>query len=79
MLMKEERVDVEPMMSLKDVKDILGVSYGVLNGHIAKGLIPAYRVTGESVSAAEVAGGNVFGLRIYPADLRAFLDSRRVR
>ena len=64
--------ELERMLSMKDVRDILGVSYGVIYGLIREGKLKAVRVTGEPVGKNEV-NDSVFGLRFRPTDVRAFL------
>ena len=43
----------EDMLTLKEVRDVLGVSYGVILGHIREGQLRAYKVTGEPISKHE--------------------------
>jgi hypothetical protein len=64
--------DFEDMLTMKDVRDVLGVSYGVILGHIRKGHLRAYKVTGEPISRNEVSD-KTFGIRIRPSDLRQYL------
>ncbi len=73
-----EDMGFERMLSIKDVKDVLGVSYGIVLGHIRNGLIRAYKATGEPVSREEVGDG-CYGLRIKPSDLREYLSNVLVK
>ncbi len=65
---------MEELMTIKDVKRVLGTSYGVILAHVSRGLIPAYKVTGEPVRREEVSE-NTTGLRFKPSDVRAYLNS----
>ncbi len=81
--MKEKQATIEDMgfermLSVKDVKDVLGVSYGVVLGHIRNGLIRAYKATGEQVRREDVHDG-CYGLRVKPSDLRAYLNDVLVK
>ena len=69
--------DLERMLSMKDVRDILGVSYGVIYGLIREGKLRAVRVTGEPVSKYEV-NDTILGLRFRPTDVRRFLLSQTI-
>ena len=53
----------EDMLTLKEVRDVLGVSYGVILGHIREGQLRAHKVTGEPISKDEV-GDKTFGIRV---------------
>ena len=68
----------EDMLTLKEVRDVLGVSYGVILGHIRNGHLTAYKVTGEPISKGEV-GDKTFGLRVKPSDLRQYLSTTLIR
>lgn len=68
----KEQDDLEELLTMKDLKKVLGLSYGVIIGHIQKGLIPAYKVTGEPVSREEVSDLTT-GLRFRPGDVRDYL------
>ena len=73
-----EDMGFERMLTLKDLRDVLGVSYGVVLGHIRNGHIRAYKATGEPVRREEVQDG-VYGLRVRPSDLREYLDNVLVK
>ena len=66
--------DFEDMLTLKEVRDVLGVSYGVILGHIRNGHLTAYKVTGEPISRDEV-GDKTLGIRVRPSDLREYLTN----
>ena len=62
---------------MKDVRDILGVSYGVIYGLIRDGKLRAVRVTGEPVSR-DAIDDTVLGLRFRPTDVRKFLLNQTI-
>lgn len=64
--------ELEDMLTLKEVRDVLGVSYGIILGHIRCDFLRAYKVTGEPISKNEV-GDKTFGIRVKPSDLREYL------
>lgn len=79
--MKEQSIEdmgFERMLTMKDVRDVLGISYGVILGHIRNGHIRAYKATGEPVSREEVGDG-CYGLRVKPSDLREYLSTVLVK
>ncbi len=71
-------VRFEDMLTLKEVRDVLGVSYGVILGHVRNGYLRAYKVTGERISRDEV-GDKTLGLRVKPSDLREYLTASLVK
>lgn len=80
-MMKEqskEEFGVERLMTMKDVRDILGVSYGVIYAHIEAGKLRAFKVTGEPVTRREVSTG-VTGIRLKPSDVRKFLLAQQIK
>ena len=70
--------ELQRMLNMKDVRDILGVSYGVIYGHIRDGKLKAVRVTGEPVSRHAI-DGTVQGLRFKPSDVRDFLQNQAIK
>ena len=78
MLMTEERPTSTNLLTLRAVKDYLGVSYGVVLGQIRQGKLKAIKVTGDPVRREEI-NGNTFGLRIRPEDLDEYLERQAVR
>ena len=68
----------EDMLTLKDVRDILGVSYGVILGHIRNGQLRANKVTGVPIDRDEVTG-KTFGIRVKPSDLREYLAKTLIK
>ena len=73
----QQTTDLERMLSMKDVRDILGVSYGVIYGLIRDGKLKAVRVTGEPVSH-DAVDDSVLGLRFRPTDIREFLLNQTI-
>lgn len=78
MLMEAGGRQVEYLMTLKDVKDYLGLSYGVVLGHIRDGKIRAFKVTGETVRRDDIHDG-VKGLRVRQEDLDEYLENVAVK
>ena len=76
--MEATQVDLEDMLTLKEVRDVLGVSYGVILGHIRNGQLHAYKVTGEPIGRDEV-GDKTFGIRVRPSDLREYLAKTLIK
>ncbi len=72
---QQQTTELERMLTMKDVRDILGVSYGVIYGLIREGRLKAVRVTGEPVSR-DAINATVMGLRFSPTDVREFLLSQ---
>ncbi len=70
--------DLEDMLTLKEVRDVLGISYGVILGHIRNGHLKAYKVTGEAIRRDEVSD-NTFGIRVKPSDLRMYLTTTLIK
>lgn len=84
-MLKEERATAqqavcgfERMLTLKDAKDVLGISYRLLLSDIRDGWLPAYKVTGRPISRDEIED-DTKGLRIKPEDLQTYLNNVRVR
>ena len=77
MSQQQTTTELERMLTMKDVRDILGVSYGVIYGLIREAKLKAVRVTGETVSKNEV-NDTILGLRFRPTDVRLFLLSQTI-
>ena len=77
MSQRQATTELERMLSMKDVHDILGVSYGVIYGLIREGKLKAVGVTGEPVSK-DAVNDSVMGLRFRPSDVRSSLLSRTI-
>lgn len=73
-----EDLGFERMLTMKDVRDILGVSYGVIYGLIREGKVTAVRVTGEPISRYEV-DDRLLGLRFNPSEVRQFLQNQLIK
>ena len=74
---QQQITGLERLLSMKDVRDILGVSYGVIYGLIRDGKLEAVRVTGEPVSQ-DAVDESVLGLRFRPTDIREFLLNQTI-
>jgi hypothetical protein len=72
-----ETSELERMLNMKDVRDILGVSYGVIYGLIREGKLKAVRVTGEPISK-DAVNDSVLGLRFRPTEVRDFLMKQTI-
>ena len=75
---EQTTTELERMLSIKDVRDILGVSYGVIYGLIRDGRLRCGKVTGEPISKDEV-GESTWGLRFKPSDVREYLNNASVK
>ena len=73
-----EDLGFERMLTMKDVRDIFGVSYGVIYGMIRSGELTAVKVTGEAISRHEVDDKQM-GLRFRPSDVRRFLQQQLIK
>ena len=73
----EQTTELERMLNMKDVRDILGVSYGVIYGLIREGKLKAVRVTGEPISK-DAVNDSVLGLRFRPTEVREFLMKQTI-
>ena len=78
MSIEQTTTELERMMSIRDVRDILGVSYGVIYGLIQDGKLRCWKVTGEPISKDEV-GESTWGLRFKPSDVREYLNNASVK
>jgi excisionase family DNA binding protein len=76
MIREEQRI--EELLTLKELKQILGVSVGVVLGLVRDGRIRAWKVTGQPVGKQEIDDGT-YGLRFRPSDVREFLNGAEVR
>ena len=80
-MLQEHRLEdlgLERMLTMKQVRDILGVSYGVIYALIRDDKLQAVKVTGEPVSREEVDDA-VLGLRFSPTAVRQFLQNQTVK
>ena len=68
----------ESLWNIKDVKDYLGVSMGVVFAMVRDGRLRAFKVTGKPVRRADV-NDDVWGLRFKPEEIRDFLNKVQVR
>lgn len=63
----------EEMLTLREVKKVLGVSYGILIEMIRNGELEAHKVTGRPITKEELST-ETYGLRIPPESLRDFIE-----
>ena len=73
----EIRESFDPMLTLPEVRRILGVSYAIVTELIRDGHLRAYDITGRTVDKAQITEHSR-GLRVLPDDLRKYLDSREI-
>jgi excisionase family DNA binding protein len=71
--MEETMSEFEELMTVREVKNILAVSPGVVIRMVQSGEIPAYKVTGSPVQREEVTQ-DTYGLRFKPSDIRDYLS-----
>ena len=62
------------LMSIKDVRDLLGVSYDFVYDLVRQRRLTAVSLNGSPVNAEEVGDG-VRSLRFYPSDVRDFIKN----
>lgn len=75
----ERRIEeLEQLLTIREVKGILGISYGVIYSLIRDGKLRCWKVTGEPISKVEV-GESTWGLRFRPSDVREFLNQAIVK
>lgn len=77
MTKEDKTLEFERMLTMKDIRDVLGISYGVILGLIQDGELRAYKATGNPVARERLEHG--YGLRFDPTDLRDFLNRRLVK
>ena len=69
---------MDEMLTVRDLKRILGVSPGVIIGFVQRGELPAYRFAGGRVDRANVTPETT-GLRFDPVDVRALMQEMMVK
>lgn len=70
--------ELEEMLTLKEVKRVLGLSYGIIIEKVREGQLKAYKVTGHPISREELTGAT-YGLRVQPSDLREYIRQAQVK
>jgi excisionase family DNA binding protein len=75
---KRETEELEELLTVREVKSILGVSYGVIYALINYGRLRCWKVTGEPVNRHDV-GESTWGPRFRPSDVRQFLQEQLVK
>jgi predicted DNA-binding transcriptional regulator AlpA len=79
MSLKQRQIEqLEQLLTIREVKGILGISYGVIYGLIRDGRLRCWKYTGEPFSRVEV-GEKTWGLRFWPSDVREFLNQAIVK
>ena len=73
----EIRESFDPMLTLPEVRRILGVSYAVVTELIRDGHLRAYDITGKTIDRSQITEHSR-GLRVLPDDLRKYVDSIQV-
>jgi hypothetical protein len=74
----EVRESFEPLLSVTDVKRILGCSIPVVIELVRAGRIQAYHLDGTTVQRADVTE-RTYGIRILPSSLEDYLETIRIR
>jgi excisionase family DNA binding protein len=74
---QEKTKGFEQLMTMKQVKDVLGVSYGLIYALVREGRLEAVKVTGVPVSRHEVDDA-VQGLRFSPTEVRRFIQKSKI-
>lgn len=69
---------MEEMLTVRDLKRLLGVSPGVIIGFVQRDELPAYRFAGGRVDRDTVTV-ETQGLRFEPKDVRKLMDKMMVK
>lgn len=69
---------MDELLTIRDLKRILGVSPGVIIGFVQRGDLPAYRFAGGRVDRVAVTP-ETQGLRFEIRDVRALMRQQMVR
>ena len=69
---------MEEMLTIRDLKRILGTSPGVIIGFVQRGELPAYRFAGGRVDRTAVTPETT-GLRFELKDVRALMQQMMVK
>ena len=69
---------MDEMLTVRDLKRILGVSPGVIIGFVQRGELPAYRFAGGRMDRANVTPETT-GLRFELKDVRALMQDMMVK
>ncbi len=70
--------DFDRLLPLADVRKILALSWPMATALVREGVLPAYSVSGRPVRRTDVTE-HTRGLRVLESDLKAYIDSIRVR
>jgi hypothetical protein len=72
------REEFDPMLSVNEVRNIIGCSWRFVIGLVQDGRLTAVDITGRAVDRRDV-DDNSHGLRIPPSSLRDYLDQNTIR
>ena len=77
-LEREIREEFDPLLAVREVRSILGVSIPRVIDLIKRGQLEAYHLDGTAVTR-DAIDQDTYGLRIPPSSLRDYLDAIRVK
>lgn len=69
---------MEALLNIKQVRDVLDTSAGVIIGYVQRGELPAYRFAGGRVERQSVTRDTT-GLRFKPSDVLALIEKQLVK
>ena len=78
MTVEERRISVDRLIPLIDVKKALAISWPVVTELVRDGTLPAYSVSGRQVRRDEISE-RTRGLRVLESDLKAYIESIKVK
>lgn len=77
-LQAEIRESFDPMLSIQEVRSIIGCSWRFVMELIRTGKLEAFDITGQTVERESV-NEKSHGLRITPSSLRDYLNSTKLK
>lgn len=77
-LQTEIRESFDPMLSVRDVRNIIGCSWNFVIQLIIEGKLEAFDITGKTIDRESI-NENSHGLRITPSSLSDYLDSTKLK
>ena len=75
---RETLESFQTMMSIKDVKMVLGLSVRVVIELVQAGRLPAYKIAGEPIKDPSEIDADTHGLRFLPSDVEDFIKNARL-
>lgn len=72
-----EQLGYSTLLNIKDVRDLLGVSYDFIYMLIRRGKLKAISLNGDHVDSTEV-DERTRSLRFYPSDVRDFIRNSEI-